>query len=159
MRGRHEQRQSVARVKGVGGKAVPPFYLVKPCTPVPLHAGFSPEASGSFPEASGASGSFPRASGSFPRASGSSPEASADEWRPSYGDRVCLHLDHTEAASPSTSTARHDDYSVSPATSMRRMQAPHASADGGTGRLWAGTRACKMGARRAGAGRGPRLAS
>ena len=46
-----------------------------------------------------------------------------------------------------------------PATSMRRMQSPHASADGGTGRLWAGTRACKMGALRAGAGRGPRLAS
>ncbi len=68
---------------------------------------------------------------------------SADAWRPSCGGRVCRHLHHAEAASPSISTARHDAYKVLPATRMRRMQAPHASLDCRTVRLWAGTRACK----------------
>jgi hypothetical protein len=37
---------------------------------------------------------------------------------------------------------QHAAYRVFPATRMRRMQAPHASADGRTVGLWAGTRAC-----------------
>ena len=69
--------------------------------------------------------------------------ASADAWKPSCGGRVCWHLHHTEAASSSISTARHDAYRVFPATRMRHMQAPHASAYCRTVRLWAGTRACK----------------
>ncbi len=69
--------------------------------------------------------------------------ASADVWHPSCGGRVCRHLHHVEAASSSISTARHDVYRVFPATRMRRMQAPHANADGRTVRLCAGTRAFK----------------